>query len=116
MAARQDPLRNFRYRLEIDQIQQAGFAEVAIGDLSNEPIEYREGDVKPHRSEDLYFCDRVRAADGKIVADFRFSAHHRGRTPVHFTEVLPQSGEPAPSAGLPHAGDAAAAAAEAAAE
>jgi phage tail-like protein len=30
--------------LEIDQIQQAGFAEVAIGDLSNEPIEYREGD------------------------------------------------------------------------
>ena len=44
MVARQDPLRNFRYRLEIDQIQQAGFAEVAIGDLSNEPIEYREGD------------------------------------------------------------------------
>ena len=42
--ARQDPLRNFRYRLEIDQIDQAGFAEVAIGDLSNEPIEYREGD------------------------------------------------------------------------
>jgi phage tail-like protein len=42
--ARQDPVRNFRYRLEIDQIQQAGFAEVAIGDLSNEPIEYREGD------------------------------------------------------------------------
>jgi phage tail-like protein len=38
-----DPLRNFRYRLEIDGIEQAGFAEVAIGDLSNEPIEYREG-------------------------------------------------------------------------
>ena len=47
MAARQDPLRNFRYRLEIGQIQQAGFAEVAIGDLSNEPIEYREGDEIP---------------------------------------------------------------------
>ena len=47
MAARQDPLRNFRYRLEIDQIQQAGFAEVAIGDLSNEPIEYRNGDEEP---------------------------------------------------------------------
>jgi phage tail-like protein len=30
--------------LEIDQIEQAGFAEVAIGDLSNEPIVYREGD------------------------------------------------------------------------
>lgn len=44
MSARQDPLRNFRYRLEIDNILQAGFAEVAIGALSNEPIEYREGD------------------------------------------------------------------------
>lgn len=42
--ARQDPYRNFRYRLEIDGIEQAGFAEVAIGDLSTEPIEYREGD------------------------------------------------------------------------
>ncbi|MEZ5875576.1 MAG: phage tail protein [Hyphomicrobiales bacterium] len=42
--ARQDPLRQFRYRLEIDGIDQAGFAEVAIGDSSTEPIEYREGD------------------------------------------------------------------------
>lgn len=41
---RQDPLRNFRYRLEIDGIEQAGFSEVAIGDLSTDPIEYREGD------------------------------------------------------------------------
>jgi phage tail-like protein len=41
---RQDPLRNFRYRLEFDGIEQAAFSEVAIGDLSNEPIEYREGD------------------------------------------------------------------------
>ncbi len=32
--ARQDPLRNFRYRLEIDGIEQAGFAEAAVGDLS----------------------------------------------------------------------------------
>ena len=38
-----DPLRNFRYRLEIDGIVQAGFLEVAIGDASNDPIEYREG-------------------------------------------------------------------------
>ncbi|MBU2357514.1 MAG: phage tail protein [Gammaproteobacteria bacterium] len=37
------PLRNFSYRLEIDGIEQAGFAEVAIGDASTEPIEYREG-------------------------------------------------------------------------
>ena len=42
--ARQDPLRNYRYRLEIDQIEQAAFAEVSVGDLSNDPIEYREGD------------------------------------------------------------------------
>jgi len=38
-----DPLRNFRYRLEIDGITQAGFSEVAIGDASNDPVEYREG-------------------------------------------------------------------------
>ena len=44
MAERQDPLRNFRYRLEIDGIDQAGFAEVAVGDSSSDPIEYREGD------------------------------------------------------------------------
>ena len=42
--ARQDPLRNFRYRLEIDGIEQAGFAEVSVGELSTDPIEYREGD------------------------------------------------------------------------
>ncbi len=41
--ARIDPLRNFRYRLEIDGIEQAGFAEAAVGDLSTDPIEYREG-------------------------------------------------------------------------
>ena len=41
---RQDPLRNFRYRLEIDGLQHAGFAEVVIGDLSTDIIEYREGD------------------------------------------------------------------------
>ena len=43
MATRKDPLRNFRFRLEIDGIDQAGFSEVAIGDASSEPIEYREG-------------------------------------------------------------------------
>ena len=42
--ARPDPLRNFRFRLEIDGIEQAGFSEVSIGALSTEPIEYREGD------------------------------------------------------------------------
>jgi phage tail-like protein len=42
--ARQDPLRNFRFRLEIDGIEQGAFSEVSIGALSNDPIEYREGD------------------------------------------------------------------------
>ena len=45
--ARQDPLRSFRFRLEIDGLEQAAFAEVTIGDLSNAPIEYREGDEMP---------------------------------------------------------------------
>ena len=43
---RTDPLRNFKYLLEIDQIAQAGFAEVAIAESLNEPIEYREGDER----------------------------------------------------------------------
>jgi phage tail-like protein len=42
--ARQDPLRRFRFRLEIDGIEQAAFSEVTIGDLSSDPIDYREGD------------------------------------------------------------------------
>lgn len=41
--ARIDPLRNFRFRLEIDGIVQAGFSEVTVGDSTVEPIEYREG-------------------------------------------------------------------------
>jgi phage tail-like protein len=42
--ARQDPLRKFRFRLELDGLQQAAFSEVTIGDLASDPIEYREGD------------------------------------------------------------------------
>lgn len=42
--ARQDPLRKFRFRLEIDGLEQAAFSEVTIGDLASDPIEYREGD------------------------------------------------------------------------
>jgi phage tail-like protein len=38
-----DPLRNFRYRLEIDGIVQAGFSEVAIGDAGSDLIEYGGG-------------------------------------------------------------------------
>ena len=46
--ARQDPLRNFRFRLEIDGIQVAGFTEVTIGPTTTEAIDYREGTDPPH--------------------------------------------------------------------
>ena len=41
--ARTDPIRNFRFRLEIDGVQQAGFSEVAIGETTTDAIDYREG-------------------------------------------------------------------------
>jgi phage tail-like protein len=40
---RNDPLRNFRFRVEIDGIVRAGFAEVSIGAITTESIDYREG-------------------------------------------------------------------------
>ena len=40
---RNDPLRQSRFWLEIDNIAQAGFSEVTIPDKSAPPIEYREG-------------------------------------------------------------------------
>ncbi|MDB5693509.1 MAG: phage tail protein [Alphaproteobacteria bacterium] len=46
--ARNDPLRNFRYRLEIDQVTQANFSEVAIGETVTDPVEYREGTEPSH--------------------------------------------------------------------
>jgi phage tail-like protein len=45
--ARHDPLRNFRFRLEIDGIQAAGFSEVAIAPTTTETIDYREGTDPP---------------------------------------------------------------------
>jgi phage tail-like protein len=46
--ARTDPLRNFRFRLEIDNVSRAGFAEVSIGANTTEAIDYREGSDPPH--------------------------------------------------------------------
>lgn len=46
--ARNDPYRSFRYRIEIDGIQQAGFNECTFGDTTTEPVEYREGTDVPH--------------------------------------------------------------------
>jgi phage tail-like protein len=45
---RNDPLRNFRFRLEIDGIAQAAFSEVAIGETTTEAIDYREGNEPTH--------------------------------------------------------------------
>ena len=45
---RNDPLRNFRFRLEIEGIQQAAFSEVAIGETTTEAIDYREGTDPMH--------------------------------------------------------------------
>ena len=41
---RRDPYRNFRFRVEIEGIQQAGFSEVSGFDASLDVVEYREGD------------------------------------------------------------------------
>jgi phage tail-like protein len=46
--ARQDPLRNFRYRLEIDNLTIAGFSEVLIGETTVDAVDYREGTDPPH--------------------------------------------------------------------
>jgi phage tail-like protein len=45
---RQDPYRQFRFRVEIDGITQAGFHEVIFGDTSSDVVEYREGNELPH--------------------------------------------------------------------
>ena len=46
--ARQDPLRNFRFRLEIDNFTTAAFSEVTIGPTTTDVIDYREGTDPPH--------------------------------------------------------------------
>ena len=46
--ARQDPYRNFNFRVEIDGIQAAGFSEVVIEPTTTEVIEYREGTDPSH--------------------------------------------------------------------
>jgi len=46
--ARHDPLRNFRFRLEIDGITRAGFSEVSGLQVETTAIDYREGTDPPH--------------------------------------------------------------------
>lgn len=66
--ARNDPLRNMRFRVEIDQITQAFFSEVAIGDTTTEAIDYREA-TEP-RGEHPLLQQRI----------FRGYAHRSGRS------------------------------------
>lgn len=44
---RKDPYRQFRFRVEIDGISQAGFSEVTFADTTTDPVEYREGIESP---------------------------------------------------------------------
>ncbi len=46
--ARKDPFRNFRFRVEIQGITQAGFSEVTGFDSTVDPIDYREGTDATH--------------------------------------------------------------------
>lgn len=46
--ARNDPLRNFRFRVEIDNLARAGFAEVSIGAIEVGVVDYREGTDPTH--------------------------------------------------------------------
>jgi phage tail-like protein len=46
--ARKDPLRNFRFRLEIGGITQGNFSEVTIGETTTDAVDYREGSDPSH--------------------------------------------------------------------
>jgi phage tail-like protein len=46
--SRKDPLRNFRFRLEIDGITQANFSEATIGETTTDAVDYREGNEPAH--------------------------------------------------------------------
>jgi phage tail-like protein len=43
-----DPLRNFRFVLEVGDIKHAGFSDVAVAETSIDAIDYREGNEPPH--------------------------------------------------------------------
>lgn len=48
MDRKNDPLRAFRFRVDISGITVAGFSDVAIAESVVEPVEYREGNDAPH--------------------------------------------------------------------
>jgi len=50
---RDDPYRNFRFKVEIDGIQKAGFAEATIPDSTTDATDYREGTDLPYLQRKL---------------------------------------------------------------
>jgi phage tail-like protein len=46
--ARDDPYRNFRFRVEIDGVAEAHFSEATVGETTTEAIDYREGTEPTH--------------------------------------------------------------------
>lgn len=46
--SRPDPLRNYRFRVEIDGFAKAGFSEVVFAETTTDAIDYREGTDPPH--------------------------------------------------------------------
>jgi phage tail-like protein len=46
---RNDPYRNYRFRVEIDGIQVAGFADATIADTTVDSVDYREGADPPYQ-------------------------------------------------------------------
>ncbi|VVB84178.1 T4-like virus tail tube protein gp19 [uncultured archaeon] len=49
--ARNDPYRNFRFRVEIDGVQTASFAEATIPDTTTDSVDYREGTDLPFQKK-----------------------------------------------------------------
>ena len=50
---RDDPYRNFRFKVEIDGIQKAGFADATIPDSTTDATDYREGSDLPYLQRKL---------------------------------------------------------------
>jgi phage tail-like protein len=77
--ARQDPLLNYRFRLEIDNVIIAGFSEVTIGETSTDVIDYREGTDPPHvrKLPGLTKYGAVTLKRGIITGQLELFAWHR---------------------------------------
>lgn len=46
---RTDPYRNFRFRVELGDIQVAAFSEATVPDSTTDPVDYREGTDPTHQ-------------------------------------------------------------------